>query len=441
MSDAARPPAILLVDDEPDIAVAYSMFLRRAGFATHGASSLAAAREALASTAVEVILLDLDLPDGNGLDWIGELRESRPEVALIVITGTGDVPVAVEAMRRGADHFLTKPVSLPDLEVFLRKSLEVGRMRRKALGQQRLSSRSEPFWGRGPAMAQVRELAEIAAGDGAPALLEGETGTGKGVIARWIHDHSARGGSAFVEVNCSSLRGDLLASELFGHARGAFTSALENRPGLLDVAHDSTLFLDEIGDMDLSTQSQFLKVIEEKRYRRIGEVKERFSEFRLLCATHRSLPEMVEAGTFRKDLFFRIQVFPIRIPPLRDRPEDIGGLVSHLLGALGAPGTPVSASAMDALLAYGWPGNVRELRNVLERALLLSRRSEIHAEHLPGLERPGPLANRAHPRHEERMEIEEAMRLFEGDKALAAEHLGISRATLYRRLKALGLDR
>ncbi|MDD5010141.1 MAG: sigma-54 dependent transcriptional regulator, partial [Syntrophorhabdaceae bacterium] len=361
-------PPLLLIDDEPAIQFGFSEYLSRVGYSVHGALSVAEAREALAAHRFDAILLDLNLPDGNGLDLIAELRENYFDIPIIVITGIGDIPLAVESMRRGADNFLTKPVNMPDLDVFLQKSLELGALRRRQRTTQRLQQKKEPYFGQSPVMQKVMDLSSLALKNDSPIILQGETGTGKGILAKWIHEHSHRASSTFVEVNCASLKGELLASELFGHARGAFTSAVQDRQGLIEVADGGTLFLDEIGDMDLGVQAQFLKVIEEKQYRRLGEVRIRRSEFRLICATHRDLLEDTRQGKFRSDLYFRIHVFPIVIPPLRERSEDIPDLIRYMMEKLNVSRVGMSNEAMSLLCSYEWPGNVRELKNVIERA-------------------------------------------------------------------------
>lgn len=428
-------PHLLLVDDEAATRISFRAYLTRAGFSTREVSNLKDARVALSQERFDAVLLDLDLPDGNGLDWILELKDSQIEMAIVVVTGVGDIPMAVEAMRRGADHFLTKPVNMMDLEVFLRKSVEVGTLRRRNTAQTRLAKKEQPFIGQGPAMQQILPLLQVAAEKDSTILLQGETGTGKGVYARWIYEHSSRESLPFVEVNCSSLRGELLASELFGHVRGAFTSAIETKQGLLDVADGATLFLDEIGDMDPTVQAQFLKVLEEKRYRRLGDVQERRSEFRLLCATNMNLLEEVQQGRFRKDLYFRINIFPIFLPPLRERMEDFPALVQALLQKLGAAHTEISPEAMRMFRSYPWPGNVRELRNVLERSLLLARNETLRPEHFPGLDAHRLVGSEAVAQSEQAM-IQAALLAHGGDKKKAAEALGMSRATLYRKLKS-----
>lgn len=435
---AIEKPRILLVDDDPGTLFGFTRYLNHVGYFVETASTLSEGKEKIQKAHFDVILLDLKLPDGNGIDWIPEIRETMPEVALVVITAHGDIPLAVEAMRKGADHFLTKPVNMPELEVFLRKSLELGSLRRETLTSKRLKTGFSPYFGESKAMLKVLELAKVAAESDSPVLLTGETGTGKGVLARWIHEHSARARNQFVEINCTSLKGDLLASELFGHAKGAFTSAVSDKQGLIEVADQGTLFLDEIGDMDLPIQAQFLKVIEEKQFRRLGEVKVRRSDFRLICASNKSLPEEVEKGHFRKDLFYRIHVFPIALPPLRERLEDLEGLIRYFLQLQGRENIEISQEVLAYLKSYSWPGNVRELRNVLERAVLLAKQGPLRVEHFPGL---GPSSISDSEQLDldlvEAQYIQSVVAKFNGDTKKAAQALGISRATLYRKLSKI----
>jgi DNA-binding NtrC family response regulator len=374
-------PRILILDDEAAVRTSFSFYLARKGFAVAEAGTLAEARQAMMSQSVDGLLLDVSLPDGNGLDWIREVREARPGTAIVVMSGIGDIPMAVQAMREGADHFVTKPVNMADLEVFLRKSLELGGLRRGSRAVQRQARKAAPFFGESPAALALGEQARLALQHDAPVLLQGETGTGKGVLARWIHEHGTRDGMPFVEISCAGLPRELLASELFGHTRGAFTSAVADKEGLLDVADGGTLFLDEIGELDATTQSQFLTVLEGKRYRRLGEVRERRSEFRLVCASSRVLTDEVESGRFRPDLYFRINVLPITVPALRDRAADMPRMVAHLLGVLGAGDVEVSPDVMSFLQAYAWPGNIRELSHALERALMLAGRARLERAH------------------------------------------------------------
>jgi len=431
--------SILLIDDEEATRFGFSRYLSKVGYKVEEASCLSEAKEALQSQRFEAVLLDLNLPDGSGLDWIIEVRENYPDLPIIIITGFGDVPIAVEAMRRGADNFLTKPVNMADLEVFLRKSLEIGTLRRRQLIDKRLAKRDHTYFGESPAMQKILSLATIASGNDSPIVIAGETGSGKGVLAKWLHENSSRSSLSLVEVNCSNLRGDLLASELFGHSRGAFTSAVQEKQGLIEAADGGTLFLDEIGDMDVGVQAQFLKVIEEKQFRRLGEVKTRKSDFRLICATNRDLLSEARNGRFRKDLYFRINVFPITIPPLRERVEDIPGLVHHILKSMGYH-SEIAQDVVDLLQEYSWPGNIRELRNVIERAILLSRGQPLTVDYFHGLdaaaklEAPDPLPAGKYSDVEE-SHIRATLKRFQGDTANASKALGISRATLYRKLK------
>ena len=438
---------ILMVDDEPAVLFGYGRYFAKAGYETVDAQNLADARKAFQSRRFDAVLLDLNLPDGNGLDWIRSLREEYPDTSVIVISGQGDIPTAVEAMRLGADNFLVKPVDMDGLHVFLRKSLELSALRRADRLTQRMKKRDEePCFGLSPAMAKVKESAVLMTENDSPVLLQGETGTGKGVCARWIHAHSDRKAGPLLELNCSMLQGDLMASELFGHAKGAFTSAHQSKQGLIEVADGGTLFLDEIGDMDLPVQAQLLKVIEEKTYRRVGETHSRQSDFRLICATNRDLSGEVQKGRFRSDLFFRINLFPITLPPLRERPEDIPELVERFLSQAGCADQQVPPEVMDLLRSYGWPGNIRELRNVVERAMLLARRGTLTLEHFPGLG-GGPAASASgqkKPQGLKEIEKEYLQTLIAasgGDMKKVAEELDVSRATLYRKLKDMREDK
>ncbi|MBI5804915.1 sigma-54-dependent Fis family transcriptional regulator [candidate division TA06 bacterium] len=433
-------PVILLIDDEEAIQFAFTKYLGKSGYEVITASTLAQARIALTQRNYDIILLDLSLPDGNGLEMIGEIRQSQADVALVVITGKGDVPLAVKAMQLGADNFMTKPTDMDELEVYLRKSMELKGLRRQDTARKLMDKKQEPFFGKGAAMKKVLEFSSVAAGKDCALILHGETGTGKGVLARWIHDHSVRSAQAFVEVNCSALKGDLLNSELFGHAKGAFTSAHQDRPGLFEVADGGTLFLDEIGDMELAAQAQFLKVIEEKQYRRLGEVKLRHSDFRLICATNRDLLEETKQGRFRLDLYYRINVFPIYIPALRERTEDLEMLVKYLLFTLNYHQQEIPPGVIKLLRAYNWPGNIRELKNILERGLLLAQGNKLEPGHFTGLEQAMENTDDAKSGSKtiggaEGLHIKNILAQFNNDTVGAAKALGISRPTLYRKIK------
>ncbi len=431
---------VLIIDDDPLVQGAIATFLTELGFNVHTASTLAAARESVSVRSYEAVIVDQLLPDGSGIDLIRELRAMSPDMAIVVITGAADVPLAVKAMQEGADNFLPKPVSFSNLLFFIKKSLEVRSLRRISGSRRRLEKRSVFDFGVSAAMASVQELAGLAIGNDSPMLIMGETGVGKGVLARWIHENSTRNAGSFVEVNCSGLRGELLASELFGHCKGAFTSAVQDRQGLLDIADGGTLFLDEIGDMDRAVQAQFLKVIEDKSYRRLGEVRMRTSDFRIMCASNKDLMEEASHGRFRKDLLYRIQVMPIVIPPLRERPEDIERLALHTLAGLMYPFRDIVPEVVALLKAYLWPGNVRELRNVLERAVMLARGSALTAQLFTGIRGPSRtvlLEPVDLPDDREMETIRAALKRTSGNVIKAAKDLGISRATLYRKIKRI----
>jgi DNA-binding NtrC family response regulator len=427
-------PKILLIDDELSIQFGYQKYLGKSGYEVKAVSTVADARMMLTTGRFDVVLLDLNLPDGNGIDLIAETRRHIPEIALVVITGAGDIPTAVKAMQLGADHYLTKPVDMTELEVFLRKSFELKMLRKRSIVQSRLDKTDRLFFGTSSAMKRAVEFATVAMGKDTALLICGETGTGKGMLAKWIHEQSGRQQGPFVAVNCSSLKGDLLNSELFGHTKGAFTSALQDRAGLMEVADGGTLFLDEIGDMDLGVQAQFLKVIEDKQYRRLGEDKVRYSDFRLICATHRDLLQETKNGRFRLDLYYRINVYPIYLPALRERLDDLEGLVAHLLSELGYR-QPVAQEIMRLFMSYTWPGNIRELRNVLERACLLAGEQPLSVEYFPGIgDTSAADTSSADLRSAEAAHIQAIVGQYGGDTLKAAKALGISRATLYRKL-------
>ena len=351
-----NPFRTLIVEDDPATSKTYSHSLTRQGYQTLSATTLASAREISAAETFDAVLLDLELPDGTSIDLIQNLRATHPNVVIIVITGSADIPTAVSAMKLGADNFLCKPVNMEDLMVLLAKNLESAQLRRRSDVQKLLHEREQgPIFGASAPIKSILELSEIAAHETAIVMLDGETGTGKGVLARWIHDHSSRASEPFVELNCSMLKGDLLRSELFGHSKGAFTSAIGERPGLIESADQGTLFLDEIGEMSLEVQSQILKVLEDRSFRRIGENRVRTSDFRLICATNKDLLASVEQGTFRRDLYYRINVFPIHIPALRERTEDIPLLAKHLLENIGYS-LPLSQEVLALLVTLRWDG-------------------------------------------------------------------------------------
>lgn len=434
-------PKILLIDDEVATRFGFVRYLSASGFDVIEAEDLLSADRLFSSQKFDSVILDINLPDGSGLDLIEKFRQYSPEISIIIITGAGDIPLAVEAMRRGADNFLTKPVDMQGLEIFLKKSLEIGALRKLHCTRQRLKKKEDIWFGESVIIKEVAALARIAAENNSPVLITGETGTGKGVLARWIHNHSECASFTFVDVNCSGLQGDLLARELFGHVRGAFTSADQDRDGLLDAADRGTLFLDEIGEMAISIQSQFLKVLEEKTYRRLGDTKMQRSDFRLVCATNKHIEEEVRNGNFRRDLFFRLNLLTLHIPPLRERISDLPDLVRHLLSNDKSAKVEITEDAMQILKVYPWPGNIRELKNVLDRARILSRGDKLTPLHFSGLKSSLLHCNADTLKTLEEIEhihILSTLESHNGDITKTAMSLGISRATLYRRLKEMG---
>jgi DNA-binding NtrC family response regulator len=431
-------PKILLIEDEAGTRFGFVRYLSLAGYDVTEAENLSCAGRLYSSQKFDAVIIDINLPDGSGLDLIEKIRQGSSEISIIIITGAGDIPIAVDAMRKGADNFLTKPVDMEGLELFLKKSLEVGIIRKIHSCRQRLGKNEDILFGESTSMQEVAALARIAAENDSPVLITGDTGTGKGVIARWIHGHSERSPYAFVDVNCSGLKGDLLARELFGNARGAFTSADRDRDGLMDAADRGTLFLDEIGEMDISAQAQFLKVLEEKTYRRLGDSKLLRSDFRLICATNKNIEDELLKGAFRRDLYFRINLLTIHIPPLRERMDDLPDMVRRILSTGKSSKSKITEDAIQVLKTYPWPGNVRELKNVLERATILSRGDTLTQEHFSWLKSTAlglPTGTAKTLEEIEHTHMLSALERSNGDVAKAAKSLGISRATLYRKLK------
>ena len=428
---------------EDDVACRFGFvgYFSMEGYDVTEAPNLAAASEAVDAQRFDAIILDINLPDGSGIDFIEKVRRSDTSTPIIVTTGSGDIPLAVDAMRGGADNFLTKPIDNQALAVYLQKMLEIGTLKRQRVARQRLEPRSDDAaFGNDPAVRLTLQQARLAASKDCPLLITGETGTGKGKLAAWIHRNSPRSNYEAVEVNCSCLRGELLAREIFGNVRGAFTSADQDRKGLLDVADRGTLFLDEIGDMDPAVQSQFLKVPEDKSYRRMDDVKLLKSDFRLICATHRNLEKLVQSGLFRRDLLYRINLMTLYLPPLRER-DDLADLANGMLCALGAPEIGLPVQVIRIFKDYHWPGNLRELKNILERAVLLANGDALKPEHCANLAttRQGTaIGSNITIAQAEQAHIEAVWRQSGGDAAEAAKVLGVSRATLYRKLKEIG---
>jgi DNA-binding NtrC family response regulator len=440
---------VLLVDDEPTVRGAILRFLEAHGFKVEAAEDCRTAEAAFLAKSPDVAIVDYSLPDGNALELLPRLKAVDPTVPVVILTGFGSIDLAVRAIKEGADQFLTKPVELPTLAVLLERLATTGRDRRKRMAGSATRRREvvDPFLGSSAAMRRMAEVARRLAASDSPVVIRGETGSGKGVLARWLHEHGPRGEEAFLDVNCAGLSREFLETELFGHEKGAFTGAVSTKEGLLEVADRGTVFLDEVGDVEPSVQPKLLKVIEERRFRRLGAVQDRCVDIRLITATHHDLGRLVSEGRFRSDLYFRLGTIPLIVPPLRDRGEDIlilaRRLLSELAGARGRGALRLSRNAEAALLRYTWPGNVRELRNILERAVLLSDRNTLEVDDL-GIEaasRPGqaPLELSLTLAEVERRHIEAVLADARGRVEEAARRLGIHRSSLYNKLKRFGI--
>jgi len=441
---------VLVVDDHAGSRFGIRDFLESHGYVVTEADTCQAAEESLRAARTDVAVIDYSLPDGNALDLLPRFREIDPMVPVVILTAHGSIDLAVRAMREGAEHFLAKPLDLPTLHIVLQRILENARIRQRNLAEESRVARNsvDPVFGQSDEARRLAEHAGRLLPTDSPVLITGETGSGKGVLARWMHDHGPRSREAFVDLNCAGLSREFLESELFGHERGAFTGAFSTKPGLLDVAHRGTLFLDEIGDIDPTVQPKLLKVLEEKRYRRLGDVRDRTVDVRLIAATHRDLASMVRAKALRADLYYRISGLPLVVPPLRARRDDIPLLAYRFLHQftvdLGRTPINLAKDAIEALQDYAWPGNVRELRNVLERAVLLATGSTLHRKDLPfdpgGSEAVDDEGDPLTLAEMEKRHIERVIRMENGRVEEAAKKLGIPRSSLYEKLKRYGLS-
>lgn len=445
---------LLLVDDAEGLRRSVAHFFTLKGFRVVEADGLTAGVEAYSRHRPDIAVIDHSLPDGDGLGLIRALRAVDSGVPIIVLTAHGTIDLAVRAVKEGAEQFFTKPVELPALLLVVERLLENQRNRQASLAGRSRDARAavDPFLGESEAMRILADHAGKMLESQSPILIQGETGTGKGVLARWLHEHGPRAEDAFVDLNCAGLARDFLETELFGHERGAFTGAVSSKQGLLEIAHRGSLFLDEIGDVDPQLQPKLLKVLEEQRFRRLGDVRDRQVDVRLIAATHQDLEESVRSGRFRGDLYYRISALPLTVPPLRERGADVVVLSRVLLAKictdLGRSGVVLDPSGERALMAHSWPGNVRELRNLLERVVLLGCGERITEGDIraamgrkvsgPAVAAPdGPLTLEA----VEKRHIENVLRDQNGSVAAAAPLLGLSRSALYDKLKKHGLVR
>ncbi len=465
----AAPPhkslRILFVDDEKSLQEFMRSELPRLGHDVTVCPDGRAALKVLEKSTFDAAILDLRMPGMTGIEVLEQLKQITPDTEAIVMTGHASMETAIEAVRLGAFDYITKPCKLAEIEAVLRKVAEKRDLQHKNLAlQSRVQAAEGPtvLVGDSPAMAAVHRLLATVAPTDSTVLILGETGTGKELVARTLYQQSKRGEMPFVPVNCGALAENLVESELFGHRKGAFTGADRDHKGLFEVANGGTLFLDEVGELNKSIQVKLLRFLESGEIRRVGETEPFRTDVRILCATNRDLREMIQEDEFREDLYFRINTFEIRLPPLRERRQDIPDLARHLLGR--AARRPVeqvadllSPEAIDVLLEHAWPGNVREMANVMEHAYILSGAERITPEHLPHHLRslPGkpPTLNLAAAtatvpqsgaRTLREIEMEHVLRVLDkhaGNKPAAAAELGISLKTMYNKLNQLHEDR
>jgi DNA-binding NtrC family response regulator len=441
---------ILIVEDDANFRFGARNFLQLQGYEVYEAESCRTTLGVFQSFGPDVVVSNYSLPDGNALELLPRLRSVDPNLRFLVMTRHGTIDLAVQVIKAGADQFLTKPVEMPSFLKAVQQTLECQRHgKSRSVNQPRKLNQSlNPFLGTSPAVREIAQKAEKLLLTDNPILIQGETGTGKGVLAAWLHYNGPRRDKSFVDLNCASFSRELLESDLFGHERGAFTGAVAAKKGLFEVAHGGTVFLDEVGDMDLQVQSKLLKALEEKRFRRLGDVCERSVDVRLIAATHKDLGLLVKENKFRIDLYFRVNAFSIRLPPLRERVEDIPILARHMLreilSDLGRDELVLSPDLEKALQAYRWPGNIRELRQLLERTVLFSEGDSLTSKDLP-VEYPSDSALFSMDQlltlsELEGRYIEKVLQIERGCVEEAAKELGLSRSALYKKIKKHGIN-
>ncbi len=450
---------ILVVDDERSMREFLAIYLRRAGHRVQAASGCAEARAALAAQEHDVVITDLRMPDGTGLDVLAESKSLRPETQVVVVTAYATADTAIAAMKAGAYDYLTKPFKVDEVGLVVERALE-----RRVLLRQNVALRDEikgrykldRLLGKSALMQRVFDVIRKIAPARTSVLLVGESGTGKELAARALHELGVRSDRAFVAVNCGAIPEALLESELFGHVRGAFTGATSEKTGLFEAAHGGTLLLDEVAELPQAMQVKLLRALQERKIKPVGGVAEREVDVRVVAATNRDLEAEVEKGTFRQDLYYRLNVIQVRLPALRERKEDIPLLVDHFVRKFAAEHgrsiTGVDPDAMSALTAYGFPGNVRELENLVERAVTLSVDDRVTLAALPALSAAAPAAASASELPPEGLDLEREVEAFErriilkaldrtgGNRTEAARLLGVSFRSLRYRLSKLGIS-
>ena len=445
--------SILIVDDEKAIQTSLQGVLEDEGYRV---TAVGTGNEALARLTEEhpdLVLLDVWMPGIDGLEVLAEIKRLRPEIPVVMISGHGTIETAVKATKLGAYDFIEKPLSLEKTLLAAARALEHFRLEREIRELRQRVERQHEIVGESPAIRELRRQIEIAAPTNGRVLIYGENGVGKELVARAIHALSERREGPFVEVNCAAIPEELIESELFGHEKGAFTGAVARRKGKFELAHGGTLFLDEIGDMSLKTQSKVLRVLEEQAFERVGGKETLKVDVRVIAASNQNVQVLIREGRFRDDLFYRLNVIPIEVSPLRERKEDIPLLIQHFIAVFSAENGKrpkrVAPDAMPYFVAYDWPGNVRELRNMVERLVIMAQQDVIGPDDLPPPLRPKeaagpPEPGRAKTLKEARDAFERAfilseLRANDWHMTRTAERLGIERSHLYRKLKAYGI--
>jgi two-component system response regulator AtoC len=443
---------ILIIDDQPSVRFGLRSLLEAEGHRVMEAEDGRQALALLTEHAPHLILLDLRLPDTDGLDLLQRIKAIDDDVPVIILTAHGTIEMAISALKNGAENFLTKPPDADSFLILIARTLEQSRVRRErlliGLAEERVAA--EYFLGQSETTLRLHHTIERLAPSGMTVLLQGETGTGKGMVAHLIHRLSERHTKPFVTINCAGLSRELLESELFGHEKGAFTSAVANKPGLLELTHEGTIFFDEIAEMEASIQAKLLHVLEHKNFRRVGGVQEKQVDVRVIAATNKNLQGEIKRGHFREDLFYRLSVMPLMLPPLRERREDILPLVQHFVTQfnqkLNRRVQGVTPKAEVLLESYNWPGNIRELRNVIERAIILCSGDRIHASELPlgGVENWSAASSEDSEQllsldDVESLHIQRILAATGQNLSRAAEILGVTRTTLYNKLRKYNL--
>jgi DNA-binding NtrC family response regulator len=440
---------ILIVDDDPRIRESLSEALESEGWDVHVAESGERALSLVAEAGPDIVISDVRMPGMSGLELLGLLRSRAPELDVLLMTAYEDLPTIVEAMKEGAADFLVKPLRLQQLRRVLQRVLEDREARgsgpgKPAPGEPVGNTGGVTVVGRDPRMIEIYKMVGRVAGSRTNVVIRGESGTGKELVARWVHDASPWRSEPFVAINCTALPANLLESELFGHLKGSFTGATSDRKGRFELAGKGTIFLDEIGDTPLEFQAKLLRVLQEHEFYPVGAERPQRTEARVIAATHRNLERLVEEGSFREDLYYRLRVVEIRIPPLRERMEDLPPLADHLLRKVAEPSGArpriLSDEALRSLMMHDWPGNVRELENCLTRAAILAEGEVIRPEHLDLGAAGDPTDGLGTLDSAEGQHVARALETTSGNKRNAAEILGISRPRLDRLVEKHGLD-